>query len=93
LIKVDKGVMATIKFNPRWKEELVATSNNGVLIFELTMGKLQVYFPDEKKWLASVPDWAKSKWKTYLDACNAWCADNGIPISIVDNAYVYEEKK
>ena len=85
--------MSQIKFNPRWKEELVAVSDGGVLILELAMGTLHVYFPDESKWLASVPDWAKEKWKDYLEACNTWCRENRIPISIVNNTFVYEEKK
>ena len=40
--------MNQIKFNPRWKEELVAVSDEGVLILEIAMGTLHVYFPDEK---------------------------------------------
>ena len=83
--------MNQIKFNPRWKEELVAVSDEGILIFELSMGTFHVYFPDEEKWLASVPDWAKEKWQVYLDACTDWCKENRIPISIVNNTYVYED--
>ena len=85
--------MPDIKFNPRWKEELVATSDEGILIFEITMGVLHVYFPDQKKWEAAAPDWAKNKWRIYMDSCTNWCKNNGIPISIVDNAYVYEERR
>jgi len=84
--------MSQIKFNPRWKEELVAVSHEGVLILELAMGTLHVYFPDEAKWFAAVPDWAKEKWKEYLEACTAWCKENRIPLSIVNNTFVYEEK-
>lgn len=36
--------MLKIKFSPRWREELVATCDEGVLIFEFTMGKNHVYF-------------------------------------------------
>jgi len=61
--------MNQIKFNPRWKEELVAVSDEGVLIFEIAMGAVHVYFPDEQKGLVSVPGWAKEKWQAYLDAC------------------------
>jgi hypothetical protein len=85
--------MQEIKFNPRWKEELVATSQEGVLIFEITMGKLHVYFPDETRWKNQVPEWAKMKWKIYLDACEKWCLVNTIPMDIVPDAHVYEEKK
>jgi hypothetical protein len=84
--------MYNISFNPRWREELVATSNEGTLVFELTMGKYHVYFPDKSKWVASVPDWAKEKWEIYSEACNEWCTNNKIPITITDDAHVYEEK-
>lgn len=85
--------MLKIEFVPRWREELVATCDEGVLIFELTMGKNHVYFPTESIWLNSVPHWAKNKWKIFFDACASWCSANNIPISMVDNALVYEEKR
>lgn len=80
----------SIKFNTRWKEELVATSNEGSLVFEFTMGKFHVYFPSEEMWLKSTPAWAKQKWKIYLTECEKWCAENNIPITIVDDGFVYE---
>lgn len=84
--------MSPIKFNPRWREELVAVSDEGVLILEIAMGTLHVYFPDEAVWSASAPGWAKEKWKDYLEACTSWCKENRIPISIVNNTFMYEEK-
>ena len=65
----------------------------GILIFELSMGTLHVYFPDEEKWSASVPDWAKEKWQVYLDACTDWCKENRIPISIVNLTITYTRLK
>lgn len=85
--------MSYIHFNPRWREELVATSTDGILIFELTMGTMHVYFPDETKWNADAPAWAKDKWQQYVTACSEWAKNNRIPISITDNALFYEEKK
>lgn len=85
--------MSMIHFNPRWREELVATSENGILIFELTMGTYHVYFPTEAKWRESVPEWAKSQWELYLNQCQQWCVQNNIPLTVVENALVYEEKK
>ncbi len=84
--------MSEIRFNPRWREELVAASNEGILILEIAMGTLHVYFPDEAIWLASAPGWAKEKRQVYLDACTKWCKENRIPISIVNNTFMYEEK-
>jgi hypothetical protein len=84
--------METIVFKPRWREELEAISKEGKLIFELTMGRLHVYFPDEKCWNNSVPAWAKDKLKDYFDGCQKWCAANRIPMTVVERALVYEEK-
>lgn len=84
--------MSRISFSPRWREELVASSAEGTLVFELTMGTYHVYFPDEEGWAKQVPQWAKDKWKQYFDECSNWCVINNIPISIVDQALVYEEK-
>ena len=84
--------MEQIIFNPRWKEELEAISDEGILIFELTMGKMHVYFPDENCWGNSVPGWATEKWELYLKACSNWCMQQNIPISIISDAHVYEEK-
>lgn len=85
--------MDGIQFHPRWREELVASSNEGTLIFEFTMGTYHVYFPEEKLWEANVPEWAKGKWKLYADACSEWCQQSKIPISFVSNTFLYEEKK
>lgn len=82
-----------ISFTPRWREELVAVCDKGTLIFELTMGSYHVYFPDEQRWEKEVPDWAKDKWKLFYNACTNWCSINKIPITITDNAIVYEEKR
>ncbi len=84
--------MTIIHFQPRWKEELVASSKDGVLIFELTMGKYHVYFPDQKLWASSVPAWAQDKWNLYYTECCKWCSQNHIPISITERGFVYEEK-
>jgi len=84
--------MADIRFNPRWREELEAISEEGKLIFEFTIGQMHVFFPDKARWLNIVPAWAKEKWQVYLEACTKWCQDNKIPISIVGDAHVYEER-
>jgi hypothetical protein len=81
-----------IGFTPRWKEELMATSDEGTLIFELTMGTLHVYFPDQNYWNTQAPAWAKDKWELYRAGCERWCKENNIPMSITDNALMYEEK-
>jgi hypothetical protein len=84
--------MTKITFKQRWREELEAISEEGILVFELTIGQNHVYFPDQDRWLAVVPAWAKDKWVIYLEACQNWCKENRIPISVVDDAHVQEEK-
>lgn len=84
--------MELITFQPRWREELVAKSSNGILVFELTMGTPHVYFPDQECWKKEVPNWALPLWEEYKNAAEKWCVANRTPISIVDNALVYAEK-
>lgn len=84
--------MTPIHFEPRWKEELVASSSEGTLVFEFTMGEYHVYFPSQRAWLASVPEWAKPQWQHYFDQCSNWCKANRVPITVKDNGYVYELK-
>lgn len=81
--------MQAIKWQPRWREELVATAEHGRLVFELTMGSLHVYFPDEPTWQRSVPVWATARYEQYRSSCEHWCAGQGIPFTVVDNALVY----
>lgn len=84
--------MYNIGFTIRWREELVASSEEGDLVLELTMGKYHLYFPDADLWKSQAPDWAKMKWEIYLEAAKNWCAQNNIPISIVPNTFLYEQK-
>ncbi len=85
--------MEYIQFQPRWKEEIVASSRKGVLVFEMTMGINHVYFPTELLWLKDAPEWAKPLWKDYAEQCEQWCRSNRVPFTLVDNTYMYEERK
>lgn len=84
--------MSVIRFTPRWKEELVAESAEGTLVFELTMGEAQLCFPSESLWQQEVPEWARTKWETYLEQCRDWCSRNQVPLSVVDNTFVYQQQ-
>lgn len=77
-----------IKFHVRWREELVASSDEGALVLELTMGKWHMYFLMQKRWEGQVPSWAKAQWDEYKSASEAWCQREKIPFSMVDNALV-----
>lgn len=84
--------MDEIKFNPRWREELVATGERGTLIFEITMGTLHVYFPSLERWLLKAPLWAKEHLEKYENSCRKYCEQNKIPFTITDDAQFYEER-
>jgi hypothetical protein len=77
-------------FKSRWKEELVCTCENGILITEITMGTLTVYPPDEAGWERQVPVWAKGDYSNFISQLKSWCLENKIPISIESNGWIYE---
>lgn len=85
--------MGNIRFQVRWKEEIVAYSDEGALVFEFTMGSDHVYFPDEGRWAGQAPAWAKDKWAEYKAAAEQWCAANRVPFTVAENGWMYEEKK
>ena len=85
--------MDFIQFQPRWKEEIVANSRKGTLVFEMTMGVDHVYFPTKELWEKQAPEWAKALWETYYIECTRWCAQHRIPITLADNTFMYEQKK
>jgi len=84
------GASSRIRFEPRWKEELVCTLNDRSVVIELTMGTLTVYLPSERKWEASAPEWAKRDWGRFREELAAWCAQQNIPLQIDDGAWVSE---
>jgi hypothetical protein len=84
--------MDIIHFQPRWKEEIVATSKRGILVFEMTMGVDHVYFPSQVKWNKDAPEWAKPLWEEYYYACTCWCVQQKMPITLADNTFMYEQK-
>ncbi|MBP6343970.1 MAG: hypothetical protein KA403_08555 [Candidatus Omnitrophica bacterium] len=84
--------MGKISFTGRWREELVATSDEGVLIFEFP-GHKEVYMPMAECWKDQVPAWAKDKWEEYKTACSEWCAKERLKIFFVHDSYVSEEKR
>lgn len=83
--------MSDITFAARWREELVATTAQGALVFEFTMGRPHVYFPSEARWAALAPPWARARWSEFHAACHRWCAEQRVPFSVVDDAHVSEE--
>jgi hypothetical protein len=85
---MSREVDNALQFRIVWKEELEVTSSKGVLVFEITIGQIHVYFPSRDLWLKCAPPWAITQWEFYLDATKAWCKENNIPISVVDNTFM-----
>jgi len=81
-----------IRFSTRWKEELVAESAEGSLVFEFSMGQPHVYFPSKELWEKEVPAWARSRWDEFHASCTEWCHRQGVPISVVENTFVYQQR-
>ena len=82
-----------IEFRARWREELEAITPEGKLVFELGAGVgMQVYFPNEQRWRAKAPLWAREQWRRYSEACQAWCKQNHIRFSLEHDAHIVEEK-
>ena len=75
-------------FEPRWKEELVCSCDEGRLVFELTMGTLTVYLPTRDKWAGSAPEWAKPLYDEIHDALEVWAKSQAIPLVIDGSAAV-----
>jgi hypothetical protein len=81
-----------IEFRPRWREELEAITPQGKMVFEMGVGSgMHVYFPDEQRWNAKAPDWAKAQWQRYAQACKEWCAKNHIAFSLEADAHFQQE--
>jgi hypothetical protein len=51
-------------FEPRWKEELVCTCQEGSFVLDYAMGTPTVYFPAESSWQKVPPEWALLHWST-----------------------------
>lgn len=85
--------MGNIHFQPRWKEEIVATSRNGKLVFEMTMGIDHACFPSQVLWEKDALEWAKPMWEEYMNESMRWCNNNSIPFTLADNTFMYEERK
>ena len=75
-------------YQSKWKEELVGSYGEHKFIVELTIGKLEVYFPEETKWESVAPTWAKGKWAEVRDDARDWCESQSIPFVIDQAAWV-----
>ena len=81
--------MATFKFQPRWKEELVCTGPGGSFILELPMGVLTALLPTEEEWKMRGPEWARELWPVLQAELETWCKANKAQLFIDQSAGVY----
>jgi hypothetical protein len=86
---VDPMGILPIRFQPRWKEELVCSSPLGSFILEMPMGVVTVYFPTEAVWPARAPGWAAPHWRGIFSQLQSWCDANQIPLRVEATAQVY----
>ena len=78
----------SFEFKPRWKEELVVSSNNGSFVLDLPMGVLSAYLPTQDIWYEIAPMWAKDSWPELRRELEAWCKENNAKLIIDATAYV-----
>ena len=79
----------TIYYHAAWRETLIGSFEEHHFHAELTMGKLQVYFPSEQKWNKISPEWAAGLWEYAVNGARVWCEKEKIPFSIDDNGWFY----
>jgi hypothetical protein len=79
---------AAIRFQQRWKELLDCITPLGTVTVEMTMGIPQVYFPSEARWRRDAPAGLADHWEVMAAACQRWCAQQKLPLTIDDNAWM-----
>ena len=78
-----------MSFQPRWKEELVCTSEHGSFVLDMPMGVVGVYFPTQASWANSAPAWALPFWREIHEQLRTWCSSQRVPLHVEDGARVY----
>ncbi len=79
----------TFTFQPRWKEELVVTTERGAFVLELTMGVPHVFLPTEDEWRRRAPYWAAGLWPVLQFELRDWCRQHDVRFEIEPSADVY----
>ncbi|WP_295890665.1 hypothetical protein [uncultured Vibrio sp.] len=85
--------MNKFKFQPRWKEELVVTGDEGQFVLELPMGVLSVYLPTESAWESKSSEWARNQYGELKQELEYWCKENKVTFYIDETADVENEEK
>jgi len=53
------------------------------------MSAAQIEF--RPRWRAKAPAWAQEQWQRYSSACQKWCAQNRIGLSLETDAHFQQE--
>jgi hypothetical protein len=78
-----------VQFSPRWKEELVCSVDGKSFVIEFSMGSAyHAYLPEQERWEAVAPDWAKPLWEQVRDDLTRWCEGQRIKLTIDSNSWV-----
>lgn len=82
-------MLRNLQFKPRWKEELVCSTDDGEFSLDFTMGKLKVFLPDEASFNAAAPQWAVGHWNEIHEALKEWCHAASIPLVVEPSGRLY----
>ncbi|MEW6118999.1 MAG: hypothetical protein AB1593_02790 [Pseudomonadota bacterium] len=88
---MDDGAMHEpgLRFQPRWKEELVCTCEQGSFVLGMPMGVPSVDFPTEETWQREAPAWARPYWASIRNQLAGWCESQGLPLHVGPFGHVY----
>ena len=78
-------------FRPRWKEELVCTSDGGSFIIDMPWGIVTVYAPTRAAWEEQAQPWDINHYDTFIDELERWWRQINFPLAIVDDAWMTPE--
>lgn len=84
-----EGIVGKFKFQPKWKEELVISADEGSFKIDLAMGVLTAFLPTEEDWPEKAPDWARDMYAILKEELEVWCAENNAKLVIDDTGIVF----
>ena len=76
-------------FAPRWKEEIVVTTNGGSFVLPFWMGRPTAELPSKERWPTVAPDFARDDWDALHEALEQWCQGNRARLEISGNGQVW----
>ena len=77
-----------ISYKAEWEDLLVGTLDGHTFNIELSMDDPHVFFPGETTWKRGAPKWAAGHWDPARKAAEQWCAENHIPMTVDNRAWI-----